>query len=554
MRKFAVILIFFVLKSFAFSQIVVNEVHAIPVAGEPEWVELFNISDAPTVLKNTRVWDLRSSVLLPEITFQPRGFVLVTRDTAALRETRFIPAGVRLVEVKLPSLNNTTDAVVLKTTDSVVIDSLFYNAKWGFKGVSFERRDFRIPAVSQSNISASVAPDSATAGLPNSIAILNNDLALKTLQFDNVLKTLKIIILNVGLLQSSSAELRISADKNGDSVFTQDEVFKTISVGAISSNDSATFDVFKNEIDALNLASGATLFSAEIVMQIDERAQNNFLKTPVYTVFKSGAVLVNEIMFDPNSGQAEFVELYNATSDTLLLNNWVLSDGKVFFTIADLKIAPENYGVVAWDSAFFLQFPLLKDLPNVYVFKNSLNFNSTGDSVLLKDGGGTTIDSLRFEDDWHEASLTTTKGISLEKISPQLPSDVRSSWTSSTSNSGATPGERNSIAVSFKNAGGELSATPNPFSPRGAEQFTVISYELPFKQARAEISVFDLNGVKVRTVANAVYSGANGSIAWDGKNDAGYDLPKGAYVVFLEAADVAGTDVFQKKLVVAISK
>jgi hypothetical protein len=554
MRKFAVILLIFFLKNTAFSQIVVNEVHPVPVAGEPEWVELFNIADSPSVLKNVRIWDSRTSVLLPEINFPPRGFVLVTRDTAALRETRFIPAGVRLIEVKLPSLNNTTDAVVLKTTDSVVIDSLFYNTKWSFKGVSLERIDFRIPAISQSNLSASVSPDSATAGLPNSIAILNNDLAVRSLQFDNVLKTLKIVIFNVGLFKSSAGELRISADKNGDSVFTSDEVFKTFPVAEIASRDSLIFEVFKSEIDELQLASGATLFAAEVVWPQDERAQNNFLKTPVYSAFKTGTILINEIMFDPNSGQAEFVEFFNAGADTLNLNGWTLSDGKVNFTIGLLKIAPENYGVVAMDSAFLQQFPLLKDALNVYVFKSSLNFNSTGDSVILKDGSGTTIDSLRYEGDWHQESLATTKGISLEKISPQLPSDQRSSWTSSSAAAGATPGEQNSKTVSFKSAGGELVATPNPFSPRGAEQFTVISYELPFAQARAEISVFDLNGVKVRTVASAVYSGATGSIAWDGKNDAGFELPKGAYVVFLEAADVAGSDVFQKKIVVAISR
>ncbi|HYF04522.1 MAG TPA: lamin tail domain-containing protein, partial [Patescibacteria group bacterium] len=501
-----------------------------------------------------RIWDLRTSVLLPDITFPPRGFVLLTRDSAALRESRFIPSGVRLIEVKLPSLNNTTDAVALKTTDSVIIDSLFYNTKWGFKGISLERRDFRILATSQQNISASVAPDSATAGLPNSIAVLDNDLAVRTLQFDNVLNTLKIVIFNVGLLRNSVVELRISADINRDSSFTQNEVFKTFPVGILQPNDSAVFEVFKSEIEDLRLASGATLFQAEIAMPNDERAQNNLLKTPVYSAFKNGAILINEIMFDPLAGWSEFVELYNTTSDTLLLNNWILSDGKVSFTIGFLKIAPDNYGIIVTDSTFFQQFPLLIDMPNVYVFKNSLNFNAMSDSVLLKDGGGTTIDSMGYQSHWHESSLSMTKGISLEKISPLLPSDLPSSWTSSTATTGATPGERNSIAVAFKDAGGELSATPNPFSPRGSEQFTIISYGLPFTQARTDISVFDLNGVKVRTVASAIYSGASGSMAWDGKNDAGFDLPKGAYVVFLEAADVAGTDVFQKKIVVAISK
>jgi len=65
--------------------------------------------------------------------------------------------------------------------------------------------------------------------------------------------------------------------------------------------------------------------------------------------------------------------------------------------------------------------------------------------------------------------------------------------------------------------------TPNPF-------FTQTAIHIHLKQAdHVKLSVFDVRGREVRQLTNSAFPAGESCISWDGKSDAGFDLPAGVY-------------------------
>ncbi|MDQ1264872.1 MAG: hypothetical protein QG635_21 [Bacteroidota bacterium] len=152
------------------NQVVINEFYPAPTGDEPEWIELYNPSDYQVLLSGIFVCDAASCKKIIDVSIQAHSYILITSDSATLADTRKIPSVALVIESKLPTLNNTTDKIILRNSDSSVIDSLYYDIKWGIKGKSFERRDWSFPA-SRDNLIPSISYDGATAGYLNSVSI-----------------------------------------------------------------------------------------------------------------------------------------------------------------------------------------------------------------------------------------------------------------------------------------------------------------------------------------------------------------------------------------------
>ncbi len=72
---------------------------------------------------------------------------------------------------------------------------------------------------------------------------------------------------------------------------------------------------------------------------------------------------------------------------------------------------------------------------------------------------------------------------------------------------------------------------PNPFNAS-----TKISFALP-ADANVSLDVFDLNGHKVRTLANSKFATGAHTIVWNGTDDSGRNVPSGVYLYKLTAGD-----------------
>ena len=72
-------------------------------------------------------------------------------------------------------------------------------------------------------------------------------------------------------------------------------------------------------------------------------------------------------------------------------------------------------------------------------------------------------------------------------------------------------------------------AYPNPFNPR-----TTIAFSLPH-QEYVQISIFDLTGRQVRTLATRTFPAGDHSLEWNGRDDAGRTLASGSYLIRLKS-------------------
>jgi hypothetical protein len=51
-----------------------------------------------------------------------------------------------------------------------------------------------------------------------------------------------------------------------------------------------------------------------------------------------------------------------------------------------------------------------------------------------------------------------------------------------------------------------------------------------------------------------MYSGAEGALLWDGRNDAGFAVGAGAYVLLLEATSALSSETLHERAVIIIGK
>ncbi len=85
-------------------------------------------------------------------------------------------------------------------------------------------------------------------------------------------------------------------------------------------------------------------------------------------------------------------------------------------------------------------------------------------------------------------------------------------------------------------AAARLVASPNPCNPRTTFRFTLPT------AAIVEMNVYDLAGRRLRTLAAALPRGAGPhAMLWDGRDDAGRNVPSGVYLGRLEAGTLRAT-------------
>ena len=261
-------------------------------------------------------------------------------------------------------------------------------------------------------------------------------------------------------------------------------------------------------------------------------------------------MVINEIMFAPLAGEAEYVEVLNAGDCPMSLAGWTLTDrpgvnGKWNSARVDEDgpiLEPGGFAVIAQDSSIFRFFPGIAALdPRMIILPRGgfITLNNEGDDIILHDPLGNTVDSVRYVPDWHNPALLDRTGVSLERILVRGPSSDASNWTSCVLPIGGTPGSANSAAAPRSTSATTLSCRPNPFSPdsNGKDDATVIHYNLPEGVWSVSLRVFDVRGRLIRRLVTAVPGTGQGDAVWDGRDDERVRGRMGIYVVLLEAVN-----------------
>jgi len=266
--------------------------------------------------------------------------------------------------------------------------------------------------------------------------------------------------------------------------------------------------------------------------------------------------VINEVMYSPDPGQEEWLELTNASSSFVDLTSWLLSDSRTTTSLCPdgFGLPPGAFAVVTSDSSGFREAwpdvacPVLQPPEWPTLNDQTQQGEDWADDIRLSLPSGQVCDRVPYDDSWGGGS-----GISLEKLDPALPGFLPSSWAPCSCS--GTPGRRNSVCSGGASGGAFLAFSPDPFSPDGdgVDEVLNIQLELPCVANELTLVIYNVQGRPVRTLMQGVQCGARATVLWDGTADGGARLPVGRYIVYARAVPSTG-DVIDAASVVVLAR
>jgi len=348
--------------------------------------------------------------------------------------------------------------------------------------------------------------------------------------------------------------------------FTELEVIFDEVIDEVSANDVANYLVNQNignpqiaELDLIepnrvyltlnNALTNNTSYFLEIknikdvagnVMNEQNLPFNLLVPEPI----EVGDLVINEILFNPKTGGKDFVEIFNNSNKVLSLGelfigNITPDDEKISDVEDDYLMLPGEYLVFTEDRT---------DILNNYTVENeaaliendlpSFNDDEGNVSIFLENNGNRiTIDSFDYTEDLHFALIDEEDGVSLERISPNTPTQTTSNWHSAASTVGfGTPTYQNS-QFRTTSTNSEVFSIPEPvFSPNqdGFQDVLIIEYQVENQGFLANVKIFDAKGRLVRQLYNNELLAPAGTLTWDGLTEDGLKARIGIYVVLAE--------------------
>jgi hypothetical protein len=257
-----------------------------------------------------------------------------------------------------------------------------------------------------------------------------------------------------------------------------------------------------------------------VLLADDDRLDNNAMHVAFYA--SASPLLITEIYAVPAMGEPEWLELYVA-ADTAIACEMLLADQNDTVPFGDLL--PEwpagSYTVVTADITAFLTY--YSEFDGVVVQPPEWpTLNNDGDTLSVLYFGA-TVERVGYP------SFGARRGVSYERVG------ASGVWAFSVSNSGSTPGIRNSIDVAYSSDIG-ITVAPNPFAPGQGEQ-ALISFVTPFA-ATGELKLYSGDGRYLRTLLPQAPM-VSGEVYWDGRGGNGKLLPIGMYLLQLKVTNPA---------------
>lgn len=157
-------------------------------------------------------------------------------------------------------------------------------------------------------------------------------------------------------------------------------------------------------------------------------------------------VVIDELLPDPTPPvqlpNAEFIELKNVSTTAFNIRNWKLSDGSTTATITtSFVLQPDSFVIICSNNAATSFAPF----GNAIGVSNFPSLNNDGDVISLYAAEGKLIHAVGYNSSWYQNAVKSDGGWSLEMINTKNPCAGMSNWKASTSNSGGSPGRKNTL-------------------------------------------------------------------------------------------------------------
>ena len=502
-----------------YGDVVINEIMADPTPSiglpEEEYIELYNKSTLPIPLKNWSISVNNNATLLPN--------VLMT-------------AGQYFTLYSISALLNEGCTITLRNASGDIVHEVKYSDSWygdPFKsqgGWSLEMKDASKPCMGADNWMASTNSIGGTPNALNSVAQIAVDSTAPSIVFAT-------------LLDSSTLHLQFSEPIYYlQKTNIQPETLADTVLYSPRPNDEIT-------IHLLDHLLSSTLY--HITIAVSDCAKNTLVQNPfpfaLPEIATQNDVVINEILFNPLGDGADFIELYNRSSKNIDLSALRFSgrDAQGFLTPATILCAhtqlllPSTYAAFTIDPENIASTYPARDIQNIFGCPTLPALNNDAGNIALIHPNGTVISEMQYIDKMHDGLLSSTDGVSLERIRPNL-----NSWHSAAESIGyATPGLKNSQYLESNALNSEFKLSSKVFTPNqdGNKDFADVLYQFDKAGYKASILLFDANGKKCKTIADNILLATSGDFQWNGTDDANQPLPVGIYIFYVEYFHPDGT-------------
>jgi hypothetical protein len=178
-------------------------------------------------------------------------------------------------------------------------------------------------------------------------------------------------------------------------------------------------------------------------------------------------------------------------------------------------------------------------------------------NITLRRSDSLIIDAFDYDEGLHFSLLENKRGVSLERLSFDQPTQSSGNWHSAAESAGyATPTGPNSQQLSAQ-PGQELVGIDNPrFSPDndGFEDVLLINVQPNRHGYVANIKIFDAQGRLVKELVRNSILGQSEVFNWDGRTNENSKARIGPYVVWVELFAPDGEVIMEKKTIVVAGK
>lgn len=540
--------------------IIISEVMAkpTPTIGLPavEYIELHNRLPYPVSLQNWKLNVGNTAKKLPSINLDSCGYVVII---AQKYEEDFTPYCDQLVTLSSLSITDGGQALTLYNEDGEVIHYVSFKPSWHNEkikqegGWSLEMIDERWPCAGSWNWNSSTDPSGGTPGKPNSIrnTLYNNDVPA---------------ISGVTLLDSVT--LRVHFTKTlTEEVLAQTVLFRTdpaVNIQNVSevppefaSIDIRFTETLQSDVRYQLILSGTLQDCGGNSYSVQEEIPFGISIPP-----QQNDLVINEILTNPLQGEnADYLEIYNRSDHIIDLKEIKVGYGgdtlpQKAITAASKgwQLQPKSYVVLCKQKAVTLRQYVCKDESRMLDCDSLPDF-AIGEGIIhLTDRSLRPIDRLAYTEGMHYPKLLTTKGVSLERLYPDMPTQEESNWRSAAEDAGfGTPGYENSQSGSVLDID-EFEIVPNVFSPDndGFEDFAEIVCSFTEEENRTTVTIYNNRGHPVKHLANNVLCGTTARFRWDGDDDRLQSAPAGIYVVQIESWNLRSQKTLRKRKVVSI--
>lgn len=525
-----------------------------PTVGLPncEYIELYNTTPFDIDLKDWKITVNQTTGILPAHTLAAHDYVVLC---PAANASQFNTSK-KTSPSRWPAITNSGASIVLTTPQGITADALRFDmTNWGdqtFKdngGWSFEIIDIDNRSANHTNWSYSGNLNGGTPAEPNSNKAFNPDTTAPVIQNIKLTSDLGVDItfsepIDITSLQEKG-QITINGIRVDVSLRHYDDVFNT-RITLLTMEKPVPGTVYHITGMPINDWAGNQL-------SLDVMARYGIPEEPF-----PGDVAINEIMFNTTGNAPDYLEILNTSNKVLSLNR--LSIGKMSgaqiktltpVTVHERLFFPGDYIVSTPDS--------LKTISNYncavekWVVKTS-NFPSLsddGECLILAKGNGETLESFCYDKKMHHPLLKRHDGVSLERVDPKMPANIRVNWQTAAASSGySTP---TSVNSQYKPMGMEhdhvISLSTQYFTPDGdgTDDYLMIQYKMDEPGWNGTVKIHDARGRVVRWIANNEIMGMQGLWQWDGLDGNNQPLARGNYLIFVKLFHPYGGEKVVKK-------